>query len=69
MTTQERLARRIDLLSDFQIIVDETDGMIYFHYNRKLDMSLIWLKNLTVPRFTELLDQAQEAYLKFHPNP
>lgn len=66
MTLQERLTKRIDLLSDFGISVDHTNDMLYFHFNRKLDISITFLKYLTKPRFSSLLEQAQDAYLKHH---
>lgn len=65
MTTEQRLAGRISLLSDFGISVDEVNDIIYFHYNRKLDCPITWLKHLSIPRFTQLLTEAQEAFIKY----
>jgi hypothetical protein len=66
MTLQERLNKRIDLLSDFGISVDEVNDIICFHFNRRLDTPITLLKFLTKPRFNALLEQAQDAYLKHH---
>lgn len=64
MTTEQRLQGRINLLSDFGISVDYRDDVIYFYYNRRLDLPITMLKHLSKPRFTTLLNEATESYLK-----
>jgi hypothetical protein len=66
MDIQKRLSGRINLLSDFQITVDEVNDMIYVHCNRRLDTSITWLKHLSKPRFSTYLNEVTEAYLKFN---
>jgi len=63
---QKRLSGRINLLSDFQVTVDEVNDMIYVNCDRELDMSITELKWLTKPRFTTYLNEVQEAYLKIN---
>jgi hypothetical protein len=60
---QKRLSGRINLLSDFQVTVDEVNDMIYVNCDRELDMSITELKWLTKPRFTTYLNEVTEAYL------
>jgi hypothetical protein len=64
MDIQTRLSGRINLLSDFQITVDEVNDMIYVNCDRELDMSITELKYLTKPRFSRYLNEVTEAYLK-----
>jgi hypothetical protein len=63
---QKRLSGRINLLSDFQITIDEANDMIYVNCERDLDMSITELKHLSNPRFSIYLDEVTEAYLKFY---
>lgn len=66
MTLQERLNKRIDLLIDVGCSIDPNNDMLYVNYNRKLDCSLTWLRYLTRPRFTKLLEDCQEAFIKYN---
>jgi hypothetical protein len=63
---QKRLSGRINLLSDFQITIDEVNDMIYVNCDRDLDMSITELKHLSKPRFLTYLNDVTEAYLKFY---
>ena len=63
---QKRLSGRINLLSDFQITIDEVNDMIYVNCERKLDMSITELKHLSKPRFSTYLNDVTESYLKFY---
>lgn len=63
MDLQTRLSGRINLLSDFQITVDEVNDMIYINCDRELDMSITELKHLSKPRFSRYLNEVTEAYL------
>lgn len=61
---QKRLSGRLNLLSDFNVTVDHENDMIYVHLNRKLDISITWLKFLSKPRFSAYLNEVQEVWLK-----
>ena len=60
---QKRLSGRINLLSDFNITVDEVNDMIYINCDRELDMSITELRWLTKKRFSTYLNNVTEAYL------
>jgi len=48
MTLQDRLKKRIDLLSDFGISVDEVNDIICFHFNRRLDTPIYYLRLINI---------------------
>lgn len=61
---QKRLSGRLNLLSDFNVTVDHENDIIYVHLNRRLDISITWLKHLSKPRFSAYLNEVQEVWLK-----